>query len=134
MAIGVHLLALIIIKHLLTLCKNHCFDPFFYSWRALIFTTASSRPLSPLVTMERPQLNNGRVKLPLSLSGQPFSTLLLPPSSPQWPSMASKAIPYFFTPPLSYWTRLAASPGHKQCHGSHLGTLERATVRSRTVA
>src|SRR3954465_7758179 len=96
---GVHLLALIIIKHLLTLCKNHCFDPFCYSWRAQIFTPASSRPLSPLVTMARPQLNNGGVKLPLSLSGQPFSTLLLLPSSLHWLTRASNAPLLLFTPP-----------------------------------
>src|SRR3954462_12083713 len=101
MANGVHLLALIIIKHLLTLCKNHCFDPFSYSWRALIFTTASSRPLSPLVTMARPQLNNGGVKSPLSLSGQHLSTFLLLPSSLHWLIRASKAPSHFFTPPLS---------------------------------
>src|SRR3954465_7644699 len=82
MANGVHLLALIIIKHLLALCKDHCFGPFSYSWRALTFTTAPSRLPSPLVTMSRPQLNNGGVKPPLSLSGQHLCTLLLPPSSP----------------------------------------------------
>src|SRR4051812_18211990 len=98
MAIGVHFLALIIIKHLLTLCKNHCFDPFFYSWRALIFTTASSRPLSPLVTMARPQLTYWRGKTPSPLSGQHLSTFLLLPSSLHWLTRASKAPPTSLLP------------------------------------
>ena len=44
------------------------------------------------------------------------------------------ASPYFFTPPLSYWTWLAAPTRHRKCHAGHLGALEHATVRSRTVA
>ena len=108
-ASGDHLLAQNMIKHLLPVYQNHCFDPFYYSPLPQILTTGKPDHLLPPVTSPWPELNNWGVKTPFYSAGQP--SFHLPSTSLlfHWITKASKITSHLFTPHLTPPDKVATS-------------------------
>ena len=130
-ASGDHLLSQNMIKHLMPIYQNHCFDPFYYSPLPQILTTCKPDHLLPPVT--HPCLSSiiGGGKTPFYSSGQQLSPPpSLPPhsSGPPWHPRPSHIFLQLPRPPEHHWANWTSLERQGHGHAGQTGALERATV------